>query len=517
MQPVIDLTRDLAEATRWSATGAQIDALIAETLDALAGIVAYDLATVMELNGDELTVRVARGPMDTPSVRTHRLHLPDFPSLQEVIAKGRARAFDDHDHSAGDGDPFDGVVDLPHGHFCMVVPLRDASAPLGLMTLDRATCGTYPDSAVHMAGVVGKLLAQVINHGEQSMRLDRLLAQLREQNRLLREQAGGIDACGLIEASASPTMKNVAHMARQVAATPTPVLITGETGTGKEVLATAIHGWSDRVEKPVIGLNCAALPEGLIESELFGHVRGAFSGATRHRIGRFQAANGGTLFLDEVGELPLGLQAKLLRVLQEGCFEAVGSDKTVRVDVRIIAATNRDLRAEASAGRFREDLYYRLAVFPIHMPPLRTRSEDIGVIARQHLARLAARRGRPSWHLSEGDVDQLRRRPWPGNIRELLNTLERAAVLSSGERLTLTPAPAGRELPAQPPVRSKAPTDFPTLTELEREHIKAALQRTEGRVHGERGAAKLLGLHPNTLASRMKKLGLGGAKDFRGR
>jgi transcriptional regulator with GAF, ATPase, and Fis domain len=513
MKEVVDLTRDLAEAARWSATVEQIDSLLAETLDALGGIVPFDLATVMELDQGELHVRMARGELDDPSIRQHRLRLDDFPSIREVIASGRARAFDEHDH-AQNGDPFDGILDLPRGHSCMVVPLKDGSSPLGVMTLDRATCGAYADSAVEFADVVGKLLAQVINHGEQSMRLDRLLAQLREQNRLLRERSDQPDACRLIDATVSPAMRHVAHLARQVSTTNAPVLLTGETGTGKGLTAAAIHGWSNRSEKPFIELNCAALPATLIESELFGHVEGAFSGATRTRIGRFQAANGGTLFLDEIGELPVELQPKLLRVLQEGCFEPVGSDTTVRVDVRIIAASNRDLLSDVEGGEFREDLYYRLAVFPIHLPPLRARTEDIEVIAEQELVQLAAHHGRSAWHLPQSELRKLQSYHWPGNVRELSNTLERAAILSSGDALRIE-LPGSHRTFEQPSPAMPQPDDFPSLDEAERQHILAALRRTEGKVHGEDGAAELLDIHPNTLLSRMKKLGLGTARDHK--
>ena len=364
--PTLDLTRDLDSALRLGTAPEVIDQLLVQALDALSTLIPYDLATIMELEGDELRVRVARGSLDGPDVRRHRLRLEEYPSVREVMDRGYARAFDehDHDHEAGDGDPFDGVLDLPHGHCCMVVPLKAGPGALGVMTVDSAVCGGYPESVVKLADAFGKLLALSLNYGEQSALLSRLKEQLEVQNRILRERLEGeSDACRAIEASRSPSMIQLARLAKQVAPTDTPVLVTGETGTGKEVLANALHRWSLRADRPLVSINCAALPGGLIESELFGHVKGAFSGATSSRIGRFQAANGGTLFLDEVGEIPIDLQAKLLRVLQEGCFEPVGSDRTVRVDVRIIAATNVDLLRAVEERRFREDLYYRLAVF----------------------------------------------------------------------------------------------------------------------------------------------------------
>jgi transcriptional regulator with GAF, ATPase, and Fis domain len=298
------------------------------------------------------------------------------------------------------------------------------------------------------------------------------------------------------------------ELAKRVAPTTTPVLITGETGTGKELLAHAIHGWSGRAERPVVSVNCAALPAGLIESELFGHVRGAFSGATRERIGRFQAANGGTLFLDEVGEIPLELQAKLLRAVQDGTFEAVGSDRTVRVDVRILAATHVDLRQAVAGGRFREDLFYRLHVFPIEIPPLRARREDIPRIAANFLAGLARRTGRGPWTLSEAALAALRAHQWPGNVRELVNHLERATILAGRGDLAV-----GEVRPA-PPAPS-ATEELQTLETVERRYIDRVLRATGGKIYGPGGAAEILGINGSTLASRMRKLGLGGARDYR--
>jgi transcriptional regulator with GAF, ATPase, and Fis domain len=515
-EPVLDLTRDLAALTRLSTSTRAVDALLGEALDALGRLVPYDLATVMELQGDELRVRVARGPLDSADVRRHTLSLASFPSVRAVLAGGRARAFVERDHKDGDGDPFDGLLDLPHGHACMVVPLapRDEE-PIGVITLDRTKCGAYPDDVVRLADVFGQAFALAIRYGEQSELLQRVAAQLGEENRLLAESVRGrTDAIARIEACRSPAMAQIAGLARQVAASDAPVLVTGETGTGKEVLASAIHAWSPRAGRPFVTLNCAALPEGLIESELFGHVKGAFSGATMDRMGRFQTANGGTLFLDEVGDLPLSLQAKLLRVLQDGTFQPVGSDGTVRVDVRILAATNADLREAVAEKRFREDLYYRLAVFPLHLPPLRARREDVAPIALGVLDDIARRRGRAPWTLSPATLAELEARAWPGNVRELVNALERAAILSPGDALlvdepTIAISPAPR--PSEPAERSA----FPTLRAAERAHVEAALRRTGGTVWGEGGAAKLLGVNPSTLQSRMRKLGLGGARDHR--
>jgi transcriptional regulator with GAF, ATPase, and Fis domain len=517
---IVDLTQDLEAAARLGASVELVDRLLGESIDALGELVPFDLATVMELRDDSLRVRVARGTLAGPKVEQHQLSLDRFPSVRDLLETGSTRAFTEHDHSDGDGDPFDGVLDLPHGHSCMVVPLRVRGEPLGIMTFDRQVCGQYSDSVVQLADVFGKLLGVAMSYGAQSSLLARMRDQLGEHSRLLSEKlTGEVEAGRLLAASRSPAMSQVVRVARQVAPTDTPVLISGETGTGKEVLANAIHGWSRRSGRPLVSLNCAVLPEGLVESELFGHVKGAFSGATTNRMGRFQVANGGTLFLDEIGELPPPLQAKLLRALQEGCFEPVGSDRTIRVDVRIIAATNLDLGKAVEERRFREDLYYRLAVFPVHLPPLRERPEDVEVIAEGFLERLSQRTGHGPWQLTPASLRWLESQPWKGNVRELVNALERATIISDGTTLTIgddTDGPARFHDSSRPPA-STARGDLITLEEMEREHILRALTATDGKLYGPGGSADLLGVNPNTLRSRMKKLGLGGARDYRSR
>ncbi|HEX9592850.1 MAG TPA: sigma 54-interacting transcriptional regulator [bacterium] len=507
--PALDLTADLRQAIALATSESSVDRLLQEALDALQPVVPYDLAAVMLLEGDELRVRAARGRLDGDAVRRHRIQLSAYPSVREAMRHGHARIYTEHDHAAGDGDPYDGVLDLPHGHSCMLVPLVADDLPLGVLTLDRTVCQPYPEATVALAQAYGALLASAMRYERQSALLTRLRAQWEEQNRLLSDKIGaGSEVCAMMEGSRSPAMAHTVELAKRVAPTTTPVLITGETGTGKELLAHAIHGWSGRAERPVVSVNCAALPAGLIESELFGHVRGAFSGATRERIGRFQAANGGTLFLDEVGEIPLELQAKLLRAVQDGTFEAVGSDRTVRVDVRILAATHVDLRQAVADGRFREDLFYRLHVFPIEIPPLRARREDIPRIAANFLAGLARRTGRGPWTLSDAALTALGAHEWPGNVRELVNHLERATILAGRGDLAV-----GEVRPA-PPAPS-ATEGLQTLETVERRYIDRVLRATGGKIYGPGGAAEILGINGSTLASRMRKLGLGGARDYR--
>ncbi|MBV9035104.1 MAG: sigma 54-interacting transcriptional regulator [Acidobacteriaceae bacterium] len=306
----------------------------------------------------------------------------------------------------------------------------------------------------------------------------------------------------------SLALKRVRETIAMVAPTEASVLIQGESGTGKELVARAIHNGSQRRENALIRVNCASIPRELFESEFFGHAKGAFTGALRHRAGRFQLADGGTLFLDEVGEIPLELQGKLLRVLQEGQYERIGEDLTRQVHVRIIAATNRDLHAEVKRGSFREDLFYRLSVFPLEIPPLRFRKEDIGLLAA-HLIRLTCRRLKlPEFPLDDRQIAQLCEYHWPGNVRELQNVIERAVIMCSDGYLRFDDLSGGRTVETAVPLPPTAPVDS-FLTEekwidLERENLLAVLRRAGGRVGGPGGAAELLGLRPTTLRSRLK-------------
>jgi formate hydrogenlyase transcriptional activator len=282
------------------------------------------------------------------------------------------------------------------------------------------------------------------------------------------------------------------------------VLILGETGSGKELFARAVHSRSRRNHRPLVKVNCGAIAPGLVESELFGHVKGAFTGAIDKRVGRFELADGGTIFLDEIGELPLEAQVKLLRVLQEQEFEPVGSSRTVRVSVRVIAATNRNLEGAVRDGRFRADLLYRLNVFPLEIPPLRQRVSDLPLLVSFFLSRTARTLGKPLQGVTARSMEQIQRYGWPGNVRELQNVLERAAILAPGAVVDVEPAFA-RSVPVPEPA---APARAANLDDVQREHILAVLQSTGGIVEGARGAAVILGVHPNTLRSRMKKLGI---------
>jgi DNA-binding NtrC family response regulator len=303
----------------------------------------------------------------------------------------------------------------------------------------------------------------------------------------------------------SPALGRVLELIGQVAPADSTVLIQGETGTGKELVARAIHDRSPRRHRPLVKINCAALPRELVESELFGHEKGAFTGAAQQRRGRFEIADGGTLFLDEIGELPLEAQAKLLRVLQEREFERVGGTQMLRVDVRIIAATNRDLHAQVAASRFRSDLYYRLNVFPIVLPPLRERREDIPLLVERFAAIAARKVGRPLTAISPGFLERARSYDWPGNIRELENVVERSLLMSRDGTLEAHHIAFETGAPGEP---AGTPPHGATLEDVERAHIRSVLDRSGWKIEGERGAAATLGLNPSTLRGRMRKLGI---------
>jgi len=507
MDGLFDATRDLKALADLAGRPEAIADVLERALDSLGQLVPHDLAVVLGVEEQTLRVLAARGPLACPAVREHALALAEHPSLRRALEERRALVLTEDHHAHGEGDPYEGVVDLPRGHSCMVVPLYAGERVLGAMTFDRKVCGTYDPRAVELAEVYGKIISLAFLYAEQAELLQRQRARLEERSRVLDEAGGGTDATGLLERSLSPAMRRLVAQARQVAAADAPVLVRGETGTGKEILARALHDWSPRRGEPFLQLNCAAIPENLIESELFGHVRGAFSGADRDRPGRFLAANGGTLLLDEVGDMPLAAQAKLLRVLQEGTFEPVGSDAPVKVDVRIVAATRRDLERAVRKGEFREDLFYRLEVFPLEVPPLRDRTEDLEVLATGVLDRIARRTGRGPWRLSERALRALRAEPWPGNVRQLVNVLERATILKPAGVLDASTVrlegPRRRR-----DVAAAAPEDLPTLREVERRHVIRALERTEGKIYGPDGAAALLGLKPTTLQSRMRRLGV---------
>ena len=335
-----------------------------------------------------------------------------------------------------------------------------------------------------------------------------LKERLEEENLYLKEEISEVKGFDEIVGK-SDALKYVLTRVEQVAKTDATVLLQGETGVGKELIARAIHERSSRSNGPYVKVNCATLPEALVESELFGHEKGAFTGADRQRKGRFELADGGTILLDEVGELPPGTQAKLLRVLQEGEFERVGGSSTIKVKVRVIAATNRKLHDEVSAGRFRQDLFYRLNVYPITVPPLRERREDIPLLVSHYARQIGERLGKNISEVPAQVMREFTEYNWPGNIRELQNVIERAVIVSSDGVLRLPePLAQATTAPAGEGEAFKESMTISTLDEAEREHILRALEATGWRIEGPKGAAAMLKVHPSTLRFRMKKLGL---------
>jgi PAS domain S-box-containing protein len=340
----------------------------------------------------------------------------------------------------------------------------------------------------------------------------RLREELERERDYLREEVNVAMNFGRI-VGRSPSLKYMLSQVEAVAETPANVLVLGESGVGKELVARAIHARSGRANAPLVKVNCASIPKELFESEFFGHVKGAFTGAHRDRVGRFQLADGGSIFLDEIGEIPYELQGKLLRVLQESEFERVGDDITRSVDVRVIAATNRNLEQLVVDGKFREDLFYRLSVFPIDVPPLRKRPEDVLQLAQHFLEQTCNEFGREVLNLTRSQVDILQAYDWPGNVRELKNVIERAVILSKGSNLRLDLSLPGNAVATTGVENGRVTGDDRVLTEkqmrdLQKENITAALKQTKWRVSGKDGAAELLGIKPTTLTDRIKTLGI---------
>ncbi len=368
--------------------------------------------------------------------------------------------------------------------------------------LPRGEVSPFTEEDRDFLEAVARPIASALANAMAFEEIARLKTIVENENLALKED---LDAAALFGdvVGVSPAIRRVLAQAEKVAPTDSTVLITGETGTGKELIARAIHRNSPRADRALVKVNCAAIPASLIASELFGHERGAFTGATQRRLGRFELAAKGSIFLDEIGELPLETQSALLRVLQEGEFERVGGTQTLKTDARVVAATNRDLMADVERGAFRRDLFYRLAVFPIEMPPLRERREDIPILVEYFAAQHGARLGKRIRRVDRGSLERLVAYSWPGNIRELSNVLERAIILAEGETLTVEPGLLAAERGAP-----ESAGELPTLRDGERRTIEAALAAADGRIAGPGGAAARLGVPPSTLDSKIRKLGI---------
>jgi formate hydrogenlyase transcriptional activator len=401
-----------------------------------------------------------------------------------------------------------------------VVPLIIRGKSIGTLNVASRTRNQYSERDLEFLQEVASQVALAVENTQSYQEIAALKARLEKENVYLQEEIRTEHNFDEIVGN-SPALLVVLRKVEQVAPTDSTVLIYGETGTGKELIARAIHDRSARKDHPLVKVNCSAISAGLVESELFGHVKGAFTGALERRIGRFELADGGTIFLDEIGELPLETQVKLLRVLQEREFEPVGSSQPVRVNVRVIAATNRNLEESIQTGSFRSDLFYRLNVFPLELPSLHERRSDIPKLARFFLSHYSKKLGKNIEGISQDTMDRISAYTWPGNVRELQNVIERAAILCQQPILELNPdlapisargvlhrAPQGLS-ESEPAVNSSsAPRDLSTLKDVERGHILAVLKQTGGVIEGPKGAARILNLHPNTLRHRINKLGI---------
>ena len=401
----------------------------------------------------------------------------------------------------------------------VVLPLVAGNAELGVIYFESLSCeNVWPEKFVVRLQLIGEIFANLFLQCEKERELQRTLGEnitlrqrLESENRVLQEEVSHTRESEQAVGT-SKTFSVILQQVQQVAQTDSTVLLLGETGTGKDLIANQIHQHSHRAQRKLVRINCAALPETLFESELFGHEKGAFTGAESRKIGRFELADGGTLVLDEIGEMPLHSQPKLLLALQTGEFERLGSEKTHKAHVRLVASTNRDLEAMTKEGSFRPDLYYRINVFPITMPPLRERNEDIPLLADYFVEKLRSHVNHKVTRISDEAMSALLAYDWPGNIRELQNVIERSLILSPGDTLSaevllkhvMSPAPSAAPMASD----NTTAMEVKTLNELNRDYIRAVCERCRWKIHGAGNAAELLGINPNTLRARMKKLGV---------
>ncbi len=493
--------RVLLEVNNAIVTCLDRDSLFSATTSALQRVIPFDRAALVlhDPTKDVFRVLGVAGPVPSPSVIPLGTEWPRQQSRAGwILDHGKPLLTVD----LRDSPPFvEHAALLKEGiRSAVSVPMTIKGKIIGTLNVGSRVPGRYGDAEASLLAAIAEQVALAIGNLLAYEEIDTLKARLEEENLYLQEEVRTEAAFGDVVGESSAILSVLANV-RKVAKTESTVLVTGETGTGKELIVRAIHGLSRRKDKILVKVNCAALPAGVIESELFGHEKGAFTGALTRKAGRFELANGGTLFLDEVGDLPLELQAKLLRVLQDGEFERVGGTQTLKVDVRLIAATNRDLERAVSGERFRADLYYRLNVFPIFIPPLRERPKDIPRLARHFAMLYASKMGKQVGPLSADVLERLAAYAWPGNVRELQNVIERAVILSPKGRFELGDVGAA-SAGGTPKQQARS------LEDVERQHIVAVLEETGWRVSGERGAAKILGLKRTTLEARMKKLSI---------
>jgi len=509
-------SRTLLEINNAIITNLTQEALFVSAYEAIRRVIPFDCAAFLLYLPDRKTLKLLSMDSDTESdffVVGKEYDLKEAATSAWVLDHQQAVVRGDlqkEQESPGDRR----LVAEGIQSYC-VTPLVAMGSSIGTFTVWSKTKNRYSEADRELLQEVANQVALAIANMKSYGEIAALKARLEKENVYLQEEIRNEHNFEEIVGN-SPALLDLLRRVDQVAPTDSSVLIYGETGTGKELIARAIHDRSARQNRPLVKVNCSAISAGLVESELFGHVKGAFTGAFERRIGRFELADGGTIFLDEVGELPLDTQVKLLRVLQEREFEPVGSNRSVCVDVRVIAATNRNLEESIRAGSFRSDLFYRLNVIPLEVPPLRDRRSDIPQLAKFFLSRYCRKLGKKIEGISQDTMERLVNYSWRGNVRELQNVIERALILSRGPILQLDTELASLSssevLPTQPVEVSQptepSPSTLPTLEQVERDHILAALRQTRGVIEGPNGAAKALDLHPNTLRHRMGKLGI---------
>ncbi|MBT8339946.1 MAG: sigma 54-interacting transcriptional regulator [Desulfatitalea sp.] len=492
----------------------QIDKEIEKSQKLVCQALGFHGSGLMEFAPDKKKM-ILRHSWCSPEITTlypHQFIQDDFLSyLMDRLRMDKMFMFSDYTELPDDSEPIKQIAKDRGVTSALVFPLKAGSDILGMISWE--SFGVRREWAEEVVERL-RLISDVFSNAISRKRTDEALANsIIEINKLkdrleaeklylIDEIRDEFDHQKIV--GQSKAINDVISQIHQVADTSATVLIQGETGTGKELIAHAVHNLSPRKDHPMVKVNCSALPAALIESELFGHEKGAFTGAVSKQIGRFELADGASIFLDEIGDLPLELQAKLLRVLQEGQFERLGSTKTLTVDARIIAATNRDLKAAVKEGRFRTDLYYRLNVFPITVPPLRRRAEDVPLLITSFVKEFSEVMGKKIDTIPNTTIEALQTYDWPGNIRELRNMVERAMIITKGNTLHIQ----------LPEVSEPATHQFKTLDDLQRDHIITALEKCGGRLSGVRGAARLLGVNPKTLQSRMKRLGIHRKSEF---
>jgi len=489
--------RSLLEVNNAIITRLDLEGMLGATWEALGRILPFErlALTLHQPERDVLRIYAFRAPASSPNFRVGT-EIPRPGSPMGRVMESR-RPLLRRDLAAEQESEIERRLASEGVRSLLMVPLLASGACIGTLNLGSYTAEQFDEGDAEFLQEAANQVALAVANARSYERIAALEARLRAENLYLQEEISGESNHAEIVGN-SPALREALRKAERVAPTDASVLLYGETGVGKELFARAIHMGSPRRERPLVKVNCGAIPPGLVESELFGHVKGAFTGALQNRTGRFELADQGTIFLDEVGELPPDAQVKLLRVLQEGEFEPVGSSRTVRVAVRVIAASNRRLHELVRTGRFRADLLYRLEVFPLEVPPLRERKADIPLLVSLLAKRASVAVGKPIEGVSQGVMQRLVAYDWPGNVRELQNVLERAAILARGPVITEVSLSAG----------APAEAEVGTLAGVERAHVLRVLAATGWVVEGARGAAAVLGLHPNTLRSRMKKLGI---------